>query len=72
MYRERLRLGRNIKALRIKQQYSRMEFSLIASINYTTLMNIENGKTNPKLETLEKIARFLEVPMKVMFDDEPK
>lgn len=33
-----------------------------------SMSNIINGKTNPSLETLEKIASSLEVPVTTLFD----
>jgi transcriptional regulator with XRE-family HTH domain len=63
-------LGNEIKALRIKQGLSRKELSLISMVNYTTLMNIENGKSNPKVETLYRLSIFLDVRLKELFNYE--
>ena len=65
---ESAKLGRQIKHLRIKAGYTRQELSLLSMVNYTTLMNLENGKTNPKLATLNRLAIFLGVRLKDLFD----
>lgn len=63
-------VGSKIKELRIKQGLTRHELSLISMVNYTTLMNIENGKTNPKVETLYRLSIFLDVRLKEFFNYE--
>lgn len=63
-------LGKRIKHLREQRNLTRNELSLLSMVNYTTLMNIENGKTNPKLDTLYRISVFLDVKMKEIFNYE--
>jgi len=63
-------VGSKIKELRIKKGLTRHELSLISMVNYTTLMNIENGKTNPKVETLYRLSIFLDVRLKEFFNYE--
>ncbi|AUD62145.1 hypothetical protein BK010_00465 [Tenericutes bacterium MO-XQ] len=70
--RENIKLGKRIKHLRSLRDMTRHELSLLSLVNYTTLMNIENGKTHAKLDTLERLAMFLEVSMKELFDYESK
>lgn len=69
---EKIKLGNRIKKMRINKKLTRIDLALIASVNYTTLMNIENGKTNPKLETLIRISTYLDVKLREIFsfDDE--
>jgi len=67
---EQKKLGKRIKELRENQKLTRHELSLISMVNYTTLMNIENGKTNPKVETLHRLSVFLDVKMKELFNYE--
>ena len=50
---------------------SRHELSFLSSIHYTHLMNIENGKSNPQINTLIKILDVLEKNLKELFTDEP-
>ena len=70
--RENIKLGKHIKHLRSLRDMTRHELSLLSLVNYTTLMNIENGKTNPKLDTLERLSIFLGVTMKELFDYDSK
>lgn len=64
----RKRLGSKIKQLREVNQISREELSILTAINYNALMRIENGHSNPKLETLVRITRFLGVELKDLFE----
>ena len=67
---EQTKLGIRIKDLREKRGLTRHELSMLSMVNYTTLMNIENGKTNPKVETLYRISVFLDVRLKELFNYE--
>lgn len=67
---EQTKLGIRIKDLRGKRGLTRHELSMLSMVNYTTLMNIENGKTNPKVETLYRISVFLDVRLKELFNYE--
>lgn len=60
----RLKLGRRIKELRTKRRMTQEELSGAAEIDYKYLQTIE-GKNPPnvKLETLEKIAKALDIPI---------
>ena len=69
---EQYKLGEQIKKLRIKEGMKRQELSMLSMVNYTTLMNIENGKSNPTLKTLHRLAIFLGVNMKELFDYDTK
>jgi len=64
----RKRLGSKIKQIRKVNQISREELSILTAINYNALMRIENGQSNPKLETLVRITRFLGVELKDLFE----
>ncbi|MBE0700910.1 MAG: helix-turn-helix transcriptional regulator [Acholeplasmataceae bacterium] len=67
---EQKKLGIKIKELREKRSLTRHELSMLSMVNYTTLMNIENGKTNPKVGTLYRISVFLDVRLKELFNYE--
>lgn len=60
----RLKLGRKIKEERKRYGYTQEKLSELAKIDYKYLQRIE-GKNppNPKLETLEKLARALNIPL---------
>lgn len=68
---ELIRIGSRIKKWREERDMSRNELSFLSSIHYTHLMNIENGKSNPQINTLIKILDILEKNLKELFADEP-
>jgi len=56
------KLGKRIKALRLKLQLSQDEFARKADIPYTTLTKIETGVIKkPSVFVMAKIAKALEV-----------
>ena len=53
---------KNIKALREKKGWTQEKLAQQAGISYQTLIKIEHGGIkNPRMETLIKIAKSLEV-----------
>ncbi len=64
-----LKLGQNIKKLRIRKSYTQQKLSEEANIDYKYLQRIE-GKTPPnlKVETIAKIAKALNVPPSVLLE----
>lgn len=56
----------DLKGIKVKSIIDKVGISLPA------LYNIVNGKMSPKMETLEKIAEALEVPMWQLFVDPDK
>ena len=58
----RLKLGKRIKQLRKYRGYTQDKFSELAKIDYKYLQKIEGkGPPNLKIETIEKIAKALDV-----------
>lgn len=57
-------LGERIRRLRLEQNLRQEKLAEMAKIDFTTLNKIENGKRNPSLKTVEKIARALRVSPK--------
>lgn len=55
-------IGRQIDRVRFSRGYSRLEVAKGVSISNVRLNEIINGKYNPKVEVLDKIAEFLDVP----------
>lgn len=53
------KLGDNLKKLRLKKKLSQGGLSKILDVDRAYISNIENGRMNPTLSTLEKIARAL-------------
>ena len=56
-------VGERIKAARISAKMTQAELAKKLEISYVVISQYENGKRNPKLETLQKIADALEVPV---------
>ena len=57
------KLGTRIKQLREEKGLDQKSFAFDCEIGRTQLYMIENGKTNPRLLTLIKIAKGLELSL---------
>lgn len=57
-------LGRKIQKMRKTKEYSQEDLADILRISRTHMGHIEQGRRNPSLELLEKIARSLKVSPK--------
>ncbi|KKQ31921.1 MAG: Transcriptional regulator, XRE family [Candidatus Nomurabacteria bacterium GW2011_GWA1_37_20] len=56
------RIADNIKKYRNKLDISQDKLSKLADVTYNTIIKIESGaNTNPTIETLQKIAKALNV-----------
>jgi len=55
------KLGENLRKLRLKKNMSQGDLATILSVDRAYISNIENGRMNPTLSTLEKIAKALSV-----------
>jgi len=62
------KLGKNLKILRLKRKLSQGELSKSLNVDRAYISNIENGRMNPTLSTLEKIAQALKVSIKELVD----
>ncbi len=58
------KLGENLKELRLKKKLSQGDLSKKLSVDRAYISNIENGRMNPTLSTLQKIAEALGVSVK--------
>jgi len=63
-----LKLGQRIKALRAERDFDQKSFAFHCDIGRTQLYMIENGKTNPTLLTLLKIAAGFEMSLDILLD----
>lgn len=62
MSREISQIGKNLKKLRKQRGLSQDRLSKLADISYNTVIKLESGGiNNPTIETLQKIAKALEV-----------
>lgn len=55
----REKLGENLRKLRIKRALSQGDLADALGVDPAYISNIENGRMNPTLSTLEKIAKAL-------------
>ena len=62
------KLGAKIKKLRDEKNLDQKAFALDCEISRTQLHMIENGKTNPRLLTLMKVANTLGISVSKLID----
>ena len=53
------KLGENLRKLRLKNDMSQGDLATALNVDRAYISNIENGRMNPTLSTLEKIANAL-------------
>ena len=58
---ESAKLGKNLKRIRTAKGVSQGEIGRILGVDKGFVSNIENGKTNPTLATIAKLARAVGV-----------
>jgi transcriptional regulator with XRE-family HTH domain len=56
-----IKLGQNLRKLRLKKKMSQVELANALNVDRAYISNIENGRMNPTLSTLEKISGALGV-----------
>ena len=54
-----IKLGQNLRKLRLKKDMSQVDLATALSVDRAYISNIENGRMNPTLSTLEKISKAL-------------
>ena len=62
-------IGDRLRALREEKKYSQGDIEKKTGLLRCYVSRVENGHTVPAVETLEKFARALEVPMYQLFYD---
>ena len=62
-------IGDRLRALREEKKFSQGEIEKRTGLLRCYISRVENGPTVPAIETLEKMARALEVPMYQLFYD---
>jgi transcriptional regulator with XRE-family HTH domain len=65
-------IGDRLRALRVEKNFSQGDIEKRTGLLRCYLSRVENGHTVPAIETLEKMARALEVPLYVLFYDGEK
>ena len=54
-------LGKNMKRIRVKKKMSQGDIARALDVDRGYISNIENGKKNPTLATIQKLAEALGV-----------
>lgn len=67
-----LRIGTQVRALRMAAGTSAGALALTAGVSRSMLSRIENGLVSPSVETLDRIAQGLHVPMSRFFGDQAR
>src|ERR1700688_975095 len=62
-------IGERLRALREEKKFSQGEVEKRTGLLRCYISRVENGHTVPAIETLEKMARALEIPMYKLFYD---
>lgn len=62
-----VQLGMRIKFLRKQKKWSQEDLALNADINKNYISDLENGRRNPSLIILEKLAVALEISLEELF-----
>jgi len=66
-----MNIGKNIKQVRVTKNLSQKEIISVAKLGAAQFSRIESGKTDPTVNTLEKIAKALGVKLgQLFFDDQ--
>lgn len=60
------KLGENLRKLRLKKNMSQGDLATALSVDRAYISNIENGRMNPTLSTLEKIAGALDISIETL------
>ena len=66
----RSQFAKRLKALRIEKQLTQEELAEITSLSTSFISSMERGINAPSFETLESLAKALDVPLRGLFDFE--
>ena len=66
-----MNIGTSIRKARLQVQLSQEELAARAGINRTYLSQLENGRSSPTLEVLERIARALDLGAAALITETP-
>ena len=59
-------LGKRVRALREKRGWGQAELAAYCGLNRVTVTNLENGRHEPKLKTIQSLARNFEMTMSAL------
>lgn len=57
----KLRVGRNIRKIRINRGYTQEQLAELAGLHFTYISSVERGERNISIVNVEKIAKALAV-----------
>jgi len=64
-------IAKNIRSHRKTKGFSQVRLSKEADVAYNTIVKIESGENpNPTIETLERIAKALDIPIEKLFKEQ--
>lgn len=63
----KLSVGEVISIYRKKQELTQQELAQLIEVSVGTVVNYENNKTLPDIETLGKIIKVLHIPVNLLF-----
>lgn len=63
------RFGRQLRNLRVSKDISQEELADLAGLHRTYISSVERGERNVTLETVEKLAGALNVPLSRLMPD---
>jgi transcriptional regulator with XRE-family HTH domain len=63
---ESQKLGKNLKRIRMKKDISQGDISRALKVHKGYISNIENGKVNPTLATIVRLAEAIDVSPSVL------
>jgi len=66
-----MNIGVTIRAFRLQKGMSQGDIEKRTGLLRCYLSRVENGHTVPSIETLQKIAAALDLPLSQMFEDQP-
>jgi transcriptional regulator with XRE-family HTH domain len=64
----RARFGENLRAERKRRELSQMELGRIAGLHFSEVSLLERGSRDPRLATIVKLARALQIPPAKLLD----
>ncbi|MFA7136190.1 MAG: helix-turn-helix transcriptional regulator [Bacteroidales bacterium] len=67
-----MNLGSRIKQLRLKRKLSLRELGRLAHISHSFIADIESGRSNPSLSTLEDLANALGTTTSYLLEEQPR
>lgn len=63
------RTGEKIKRIRLEKGLTQKELAKLSNMYESQIRKYENGQANPKIETLQKIATAMDIPVSLLKSD---